>query len=74
MTNPEWRAVQSERITHEAYNPEAQHIYVRFPDGVEWCYRACPPDVWRAFTAPGQSRGKFIAEVLNHKPHGRYTG
>lgn len=74
MTMPDWQAVVSERITHEAYDPETQRIYVRFPDGVEWCYRACPPDVWRAFTAPGQSRGKFIAEVLNYKPHGRFIG
>lgn len=74
MTKLDWRAVESERITHEAYDPESERIFVRFPDGVEWCYRACSPDVWRAFTAPGQSRGKFIAEVLNHKPHGRYAG
>ena len=73
MIKLDWRAVESERITHEAYDPASQRIFVRFPDGVEWCYRACPPDVWRAFTAPGQSRGKFIAEVLNYKPHGRHA-
>ena len=70
----DWQPVPSSRITHEAYDPEAERIYVRFPNGVEWYYRACPPSVWTAFTAPGQSRGEFIADVLNFKPHGRHTG
>ena len=26
--------------------------------------------VWEEFTSPGQSRGKYINEELNHKPHG----
>jgi len=33
----------SSRIVAEAYDPEAETIYVRFPDGVEWFYAACPP-------------------------------
>jgi hypothetical protein len=74
MTEIEWRAVESSRITHEAYDRENERIYVRFRGGAEWCYRACPPEVWKAFTAPGQSRGQFIAEVLDFKPHGRHTG
>ena len=69
----EWLPVDSKRITHEAYDSKAENIYVRFPDGVEWCYEACPVDVWMAFTAPGQSRGKFIHDVLNHKPHHRHA-
>jgi len=64
----------STRIVAEAYDPEAETIYVRFPNGVEWQYSACPPNVWEEFTAPGQSRGKYINEVLDHKPHGRYGG
>jgi len=36
--------------------------------------RRLPPDVWERFTAPGQSRGEFIADTLNHKPNGRLTG
>ena len=71
---PEWHPVESKRITHEAYDQELERVLVRFPDGVEWCYEACPPDVWRAFTAPGQSRGQFIHQVLNHKPHHRFDG
>jgi KTSC domain len=74
MSALDWRAVSSSRITHEAYDATAECIYVRFIDGPEWCYRACPPNVWREFTAPGQSRGQFIARVLNHKPHGPHTG
>ena len=70
----EWIPVNgSSRITAEAYDSEAETIYVRFHDGVEWRYSACPRNVWAEFTAPGQSRGKYISSVLNHKPHGRYT-
>jgi hypothetical protein len=64
----------STRIVAEAYSPEAETIYVRFSDGVEWSYAACPPHVWEEFTAPGQSRGQYIHRVLNFKPNGRYSG
>lgn len=74
MTQLDWHPVESHRITHEAYDADAEAIYVRFHDGVEWCYRACPVAVWKAFTAPGQSRGKFIAAELDHKPNGRHEG
>ena len=70
----EWSPVTgSSWVTAEAYDPETETIYVRFRDGVEWQYSACPPNVWTAFSAPGQSRGKYIHAVLNHKPHRRYT-
>ena len=71
MMVPQWQAVDSKRITHEAYDPVTESILVRFPDGVEWCYEACPPNVWEAFTAHGQSRGRFIHEALNYKPNHR---
>lgn len=71
----EWVPVSgSDRVVAEAYDPDTETINVRFPDGVEWYYAACPPDVWERFTAPGQSRGEFIAHTLNHKPNGRLTG
>lgn len=72
----EWIPVSgSNRVVAEAYDPETEKIYVRFKkDGVEWWYSACPPNVWAEFTAPGQSRGQYIARVLNFKPHGRHTG
>lgn len=71
----EWIPVTgSSRIVAEAYDPETETIYVRFPDGVEWWYSACPPQIWEAFTAPGQSRGKYIAQVLDLKPNGRFAG
>lgn len=63
----------SERIVAEAYDAATETIYVRFPKGVEWRYSACPPNVWEAFTAPGQSRGQYIHQVLNHKPNGRFA-
>ena len=71
----EWVEVGgSDRIVAEAYDAEAETIYVRFPNGVEYWYAACPPHVWEAFTAPGQSRGEYIYEHLNHKPRGRHGG
>ena len=71
----EWISVSgSSRIIAEAYDPETERIYVRFPNGVEWWYAGCPPHVWEEFTAPGQSRGQYINRVLNFKQHGRHTG
>ncbi|WP_277182475.1 KTSC domain-containing protein, partial [Caballeronia sp. BR00000012568055] len=64
----------STRIVAEMYESLSETIYVRFPNGVEWWYSNCPPEVWDAFTAPGQSRGQFIHKVLNYKPNGRYAG
>jgi hypothetical protein len=70
----EWLPVSgSTRIVAEAYDPETERIYVRFPDGVEWWYAACPPQTWEEFTRPGQSRGQYISRVLDHKPMGRAT-
>ena len=67
-----WQSVGgSSRIVAEAYDSDNEVIYVRFPDGVEWWYSECPLHVWDEFTSPGQSRGKYIAAVLDHKPNGR---
>lgn len=68
----DWIQVQgSSRIVAEAYDAETERIYVRFPDGVEWWYAACPRNVWEEFTAAGQSRGQYIRQVLDYKPNGR---
>ena len=73
MIDIEWIEVaDSERITAMAYDEESERILVRFPEGIEWCYEACPPVVWEEFSQPGQSKGKFIFDVLNHKPHHRH--
>lgn len=71
----DWQPVHdSDRIVAEAYDEEEEKIYVRFHDGTEWWYAQCPPQVWAEFTAPGQSRGEYIHEVLDHKPHGEHIG
>ncbi len=71
----EWRPVSDScRIVADAYDPETERIYVRFPTGVEWWYAACHMQVWEEFSAPGQSRGEYIHRVLNHKPNGRHAG
>lgn len=70
----EWIPVSgSKRIVAEAYDESAERIYVRFTDGVEWWYAACPRAVWDEFTAVGQSRGQYIHRVLNNKPNGRHA-
>lgn len=71
----EWIPVGgSTRIVAEAYDPETETILVRFPDGTEWGYSACPAAVWEEFTALGQSRGQYISRVLNAKPNSRWNG
>lgn len=71
----EWIPVTgSKMIAAEAYDAETERIYLRFHDGTEWWYEACPPQVWQELTAPGQSRGKFFHAVLKHKPSGRHGG
>ncbi len=71
----EWIVVEgSRRIVAEAFIPDAETILVRFPDGVEWAYSACTRAVWEEFTSPDQSRGKYIAQVLDAKPNGRWNG
>jgi hypothetical protein len=72
MAEIEWiEDFESDRIEAMAYDEENEMILVRFPDGIEWCYEACPPNVWSEFSSPGQSKGQFIFQVLNHKPHHR---
>lgn len=71
----EWQPVPaSSRIVAEAFLAELETILVRFPNGKEWAYSACSQEVWEQFTAPGQSRGEYIAAVLNAKPHGPWAG
>jgi len=71
----EWIPVNaSSRIVAEAYDPESETILVRFPDGIEWAYLACSQATWQEFTAPGQSRGQYIARVLDAKPSARWNG
>lgn len=70
----EWTPVTSSRIVAEAYDAATETIYVEFPKGgVQWWYSACTPDVWEQFTAPGQSRGQFIHQVLDSKPNGPFA-
>lgn len=69
----EWIPVNgSSVIVAEAYDPDSETIYVRFTNGTEWWYSACPPSAWEEFT--GQSRGQYLNKVLKFKPNGRYGG
>ena len=71
----EWIPVTgSTVIVAEAYDAETETIYVRFANGAEWSYSACPASTWEEFTAPGQSRGQYINKVLKFKPNSRYGG
>lgn len=73
MNGPDWKGVESTTVTDEAYDADAEIIYVRFNSGAEYAYEACPPHVWEEFTAPGQSRGKYIHSVLKYKPYHKLT-
>lgn len=70
----DWQLVEgSSRIVAEAYLPESETILVRFPDGVEWAYLACPQSTWDEFTTEGRSRGQYIATVLDYKPNEKWS-
>lgn len=69
----EWMPVESNVITAEGFDPETDTIYLRFKNGEEWAYSACPQHVWEEFTAPGQSRGAYLNKVLKYKPNSRYV-
>lgn len=36
----------SVRVTAVAYDADAEKIYVRFPNGVEWWYGSSPQESW----------------------------
>lgn len=61
--------VGSSRISEMGYDSETATVYVRFPDGVSWCYMNVPEDVWEQFVA-SSSKGRFIKEVLDGYQHG----
>lgn len=64
----------SERVSAVAYDAEQETIYVRFKKtGVEWWYGSCPPHIWEQFTLPGTSKGRYIKEVLDAHPNGRWA-
>lgn len=63
----------STRVVAIAYNAHTETIYVRFPSGAEWYYANCPVLTWEEFSAPGTSKGRYIAEVLNHRPNGPHV-
>ena len=69
----EWIPITSSVMTAIGFDPETDTIYVRFTNGKEWWYSACPQQVWDEFIAPGQSQGVFLNKVLKFKPNGQYT-
>ena len=71
---PQWRDIESTMILAEAYDAELETIYLRFKGDREYYYESCPPHIWQAFTAPGQSRGEYFNAVLKHKPNGKWMG
>lgn len=64
----------SARVTAVAYDPQQEIIYTRFPNGVEWQYLACPPNIWADFMLPTTSKGRYISQVLDHHPNQRFVG
>ena len=68
----EWKSTASSWVVAEAYSADEETIFVKFKDGACWAYQACPLSVWEEFTAPAQSRGQYINNVLKFKPGGKY--
>lgn len=61
--------VASSRITEMGYDAGTATVYVRFTDGVSWCYMNVPPDVWDQFVASA-SKGRFIKYTLDSYQNG----
>jgi hypothetical protein len=71
----DWNEViDSSRVVAVAYDGDQEAIFVRFPNGVEWRYDACPSHVWEEFIAPNTSKGSFIHHTLNRLPNARHEG
>lgn len=70
----EWNAVQSTRVVAAAFDADQETIFVQFPDGIRWWYGGCGREVWEEFMSPTTSKGRFIHDVLDHHPNGRYEG
>ena len=70
----EWLPVESKRILAAAYDADHEIIFVEFPEGVRWWYSGCGPEVWEEFLLPTTSQGRYIKDVLDHHPNGRYDG
>jgi hypothetical protein len=69
MSELEWIEFESSTVESAAFDAERDIIYVRFRGGGTYAYDECPPHVWEAFVAPGQSAGKYVNETLRHKPY-----
>jgi hypothetical protein len=41
--------------------------------GLTIAFVVCPRQVWEASTAPGQSSGAYISDILNCKPRHKHT-
>jgi hypothetical protein len=67
----EWFEVDSSAVAAIAYDYESEAIHVRFKSGVEWRYLACSPAEWGDFRSPSTSKGKFVNDILKHKPGAR---
>lgn len=61
--------VVSSRVTHIGFDDLTQTVYVRFTDGVMWKYYDVSGDTYGDFGA-APSKGRFIAEVLDHFRNG----
>lgn len=61
--------VVSTRISEMGFEPDTATVYVRFTDGVSWCYMNVPIDVWEQFVA-SPTKGGFIHQTLNAYPNG----
>lgn len=68
----DWTPVDSSRIAAIAYDPNSETIYVRFKDDIEWFYAGCPQHIWEEFCSPATSKGRYIHDVLDHHPNGRF--
>jgi len=67
----DWQIISgSSWVRAIAYAEESEQIFVEFLDGHQHVYGECPEEIWKDFSAPGTSLGRFINGTLNYHPHG----
>lgn len=62
--------VGSMRVYKATYNSKQLTITVEFTDGVRWDYYSVNAQEWADFLT-SESPGKYIYEILDHKPNGK---
>lgn len=64
MANIEWDPVKSSNIDAVGYSKDnLDELYIRFKNGVVYCYNKVPDDIYEGLMA-AESKGKYFTENI----------